>query len=139
MMTSAISSPMEASACLTTSTVIGSTGSALMDHLHSDVAGRIAANESIGRNDTGRIIFLDDERAGPRRRVKLAARDHRDFDRPVARPEIGTPHGALPVRRIFRPGKAIRRLLPATAQDLEADDRHRILPGPVTEGPAMFG
>src|SRR3954451_8974176 len=63
MITSAISSAVDASAFLTTSRVIGSTRSAIELDLY--VAERVQAGRAAGRDDAGRVRLVDEERAAP--------------------------------------------------------------------------
>ncbi len=61
MITSAISSAVDASAFLTTSRVIGSTRSGI--ELDLDVAVAVEPGGAAGRNDAGRVGLVHEERA----------------------------------------------------------------------------
>src|SRR3990172_9862400 len=93
-MTSAISSAIEDSAFLSTSSVIGSPARRILVTMGSlrsedDVALKVECRRPARGHDTGRVVLLDDQRAGTRRRRKAHSPDDRRLDQVVVRTEPG--------------------------------------------------
>src|SRR3954452_13299625 len=89
MITSAISSAVDASAFLTTSRVIGSTRSAI--ELDLDVAELVEAGRAAGRDDASRVRLVDEERPTPLALEQAGTVADRCLEQALSRVEEGEP------------------------------------------------
>ena len=93
MITSAISSAVDASAFLTTSRVIGSTAQA--SELDLDVAVLVEAGEAARWDDAGRVGLVDEQRAAPLSVEQAGAVADGGLDQADSRAEVGQPRALL--------------------------------------------
>src|SRR5437667_3130102 len=88
----AISSTMVSSAFLISSCRMGSLSSRvanLSSRVDHDVAVGVEVGEAVGQHQRGGVVFIDEQRAGPRPRVEILAPDDRRADHAVAGTEVG--------------------------------------------------
>ena len=136
--------------------LVGDRGEAVLDHLERDRVDRDGGHRASssmsmlpaverarqpGGTTQVAVVFLDDQRPLPRRLEQRRARDHRDVDRAVLGPEVGTARRAASrgQNEARRAGRTGRRRSGRPRRQPEVDDVDRRVRGGVTVSAVVLG
>src|SRR5438034_6019749 len=141
MITSAISSAVDASAFFTTSSVIGSTLVSTDIDVDLDVAIGIEPCATAGRYDAGGVVLVNEQRARPLAVEQGRPRHHRNVQLADGAPEVRAP-GALVARQALDRGYGVIAAADAALDPREharGDDLHRVERRAVPVGAEVLG